>query len=181
MDLAEDSCALANRTSNALNRSRGHVTYGEYARHARFKWGSRAAIRTLRRQPGEDESACVERDFALAEPSGFRIRPVEDEHVTYVGFLLGGSSIVVPRNRLQPGSLITVEARELAGGMKLDYRGRRNAIDQIARHRRRETFTAYQHVYPGRVIGEEYRGLSGRIAAPDDCDFLTRAQLRFQR
>jgi hypothetical protein len=31
------------------------------------------------------------------------------------------------------------------------------------------------------VIGEEHRGLSGRIAAADDCDFLARAQLCFQQ
>src|SRR5438105_12943874 len=181
MDLGDGSCALANRASNALNRSRPHVAYGEYARNARFKCGWRAAIRTLRDQPGEDESMCVERDLASAEPTGFRIRPDEDEHVAYVGFLLGAGIFVAPRNRLQPGSLITVEPRELAVGMKLDDRRRRNAIDQIARHRRRETFTAYQHVHPGRVIGEEHRGLSGRIAAADDCDFLARAQLGFQR
>ena len=120
MDLGDGSCALPNRTSNALNRSRPHVTYGEYARNARFKCGWRAAIRTLRGQPGEDESVCVERDLASAEPSGFRIRPDEDEHVPYVGFLLGAGSIVAPRNRLQPGSLITVEPRELAVGMNLD-------------------------------------------------------------
>ena len=127
MDLGDGSCALPNCTSNALNRSRPHVTYGEYARNARFKWGWRAAIRTLRGQPGEDESVCVERDLASAEPSGFRIRPDEDEHVAYVGFLLGAGSFVAPRNRLQPRGLITVEARELAVGMKLDDAGRRSS------------------------------------------------------
>src|SRR5207248_2525266 len=117
-----------------------------------FKCGWRATIRTLCSQPGEDETMCVERDLASAKPSGFRIRPDEDEHVAYVGLLLGAGSVVAPRNRLQPGSLITIEVRELAVGMKVDDGGRRNAIDQIARHRRRETFTAYQHVHPGRMI-----------------------------
>src|SRR5256885_13899457 len=87
MDLGDGSCALTDRTSYALDRSGPHVTYGEYARNARFKCGWRAAIRTLRGQPGEDEPVCVERDLASAEPSGFRIRPDEDEHVAYVGFL----------------------------------------------------------------------------------------------
>src|SRR6202790_960166 len=108
MDLGDGSRALPNRTSNALNRSRPHVTYGEYARNARFKRGWHPAIRTLRGQSGEHESVCVERDLTSAEPSGFRIRPDEDEHVAYVGFLLGAGSFVAPRNRLQPGGLITV-------------------------------------------------------------------------
>src|SRR5260370_15381213 len=113
MDLGDGSCALPNRTSDTLDRSRPHVTCGEYARNARFKRGWRAAIRTLRGQSGEDESVCVERDIASAQPAGFRIRPDEDEHVAYVGFLLGCRSFVAPRNRLQPGSLITVEPRQL--------------------------------------------------------------------
>src|SRR5258708_19865014 len=108
MDLGDGSCALPNCTSNALNRSRPHVTYGEYARNARFKCGWRAAIRTLRGQPGEDESVCVERDLASAEPSGFRIRPDEDEHVAYVGFLLGAATFLPPQNRLHPPPPIPV-------------------------------------------------------------------------
>src|SRR5258706_15913911 len=112
MDLGDGSCALPNCTSNALNRSRPHVTYGEYARNARFKCGWRAAIRPLRGQPGEDEPVCVECDLASAEPSGFRIRTDEDEHVAYVGFLLDAGSFFAPPNRRQPGGLITVQARE---------------------------------------------------------------------
>jgi len=42
------------------------------------------------------------------------------------------------------------------------------------------TFATDQHMDPGRMIGEEGRGLSGGVATADERDFLTRAQFRFQ-
>ena len=98
MDLGDGSCALPDRTSNALNRSRSHVAHGEHARHARFKCGWRAAIQTLCGEPGEDEPVCIERDLASAEPCGLRVRPDEDEHVAYVGCLFELPMLSEPRD-----------------------------------------------------------------------------------
>src|SRR5579862_6495881 len=60
MDLGDGGCALTDRTSDALDRSRPHVTYGEQTRNARFKRAWRTAIRSLPSHSGEDESMCVE-------------------------------------------------------------------------------------------------------------------------
>src|SRR5205085_8680951 len=137
------------RTSPTANRP------GTLASSGAGEWpsGPCAAACPVRTNPCASSATSRPRSHLV---SGYG--PDEDEHVAYVGFLLGASSFVAPRNRLQPGSLITVEPRELAVGMKLDYGGRRNAIDQIARHRRRETFTAYQHVHSHRDRPASARG-----------------------
>jgi hypothetical protein len=54
-------------------------------------------------------------------------------------------------------------------------------IDQVARHRRADVVTAYQHPDFRGLACEINRGLARRIAAPDEDDFLFGAQLPLER
>src|ERR1700745_4170881 len=77
--------------------------------------------------------------------------------------------------RARAAVCIASQLGELGVGVKLDRRPGCNAIDQIARHAGREALPTYQRMNLGGVIGDEYRGLSGGVAAADQRDFLASA------
>ena len=85
--------AFADRAANALYRSRPHVTDREYARHARFEGGGRRPFSSLSGRSRKDESVCVERDPAAAEPFGFRIGADEHKQVAHVARRLGAGRL----------------------------------------------------------------------------------------
>src|SRR5271157_6536687 len=62
--------------------------------------------------------------------------------------------------------------------MKFDHRMLRDPLDQIARHRLRKGLSANQHVNLVGSLCQEDCCLAGRIAAADDDDLITSAELR---
>ena len=54
-------------------------------------------------------------------------------------------------------------------------------MDQIARHRVRQTLPADHHVHVASAVREKDSRLSGGVAAADDDHFFCLAELRFDR
>ena len=88
----------------------------------------------------------VELDPAAAEPFGFRISADEHKQVPHLAHRLNAAAFVAPRNGGKPARRITAKAPYLRVRVKRDRGRRRNPIDQVARHARRQTFASYQHV-----------------------------------
>src|SRR5215813_3369336 len=64
--------------------------------------------------------------------------------------------------------LATFQCRDLGVVLDRDPRVSLEAAGEIARHRSGERGTPHQHADAPRIAGQEHRGLTGRIAAPDD-------------
>ena len=86
-----------------------------------------------------------------------------------------------PGHRLDARLARAGEPDDLGARQELDVRRRRDAIDQVLRHARREARATHQHPHLRRMHREKNRGLPGGVAAADQHDFFTRAHLRLDR
>jgi hypothetical protein len=82
------------------------------------------------------------------------------------------------RRRAGPGtnsiaasrSVASLHRRDLGLGLDGHVRFRRQLVDQVLRHARRERLAAHEHRHRLGVAGEHHRRLPGRVAAADQVD-----------
>src|SRR5262252_3228513 len=86
-------------------------------------------------------------------------------------------SLVAPTDALEPA--VPFQPDNLRTGPQDDRWGLFDPPNQIAGHGVRESVAPDQHVDAACGLREKHGGLSGRIAAADDHDFLSQTELRF--
>src|SRR5579862_5715044 len=93
-------------------------------------------------------------------------------------FLAGGA--IDPAHALERARL-ALEARDLRLCQNFDVWLRRDAVAQIARHRRFEALASHDHPDFLRLAREINSGLACGIAPTHKCDLLTKTQMCFDR
>ena len=180
MDAGHHLRAFADRAADPLDRARAHVADREDARDARLE-----QLRLVLRQragagaAGDDEAGLVQFEAALRDQAGLGFRADEHEQVLQRQPALLAVATVAPADGLQ--RVAAFELAQLLVRQQLDVGGALDAVDQVARHRRRQPRAADQHDHLGRVIGQEHRRLAGRVAAADDHHRLPAADAGLDR
>src|SRR6266550_9582517 len=125
--------------------------------------------------PRLDESMIIEGDTTI-EPASARICPGHDEHMAHILSLCLRTIIAAQVHSLEV--ILTVERGDFGAGVHRDPRILLNASDQVSRHSLGQTIRSYEHVYVSRRLSEGHGGLASRVAAANDANLFSGAQLR---
>src|SRR5262249_50794621 len=90
------------------------------------------------------------------------------------------SLAIAPAHRFQVARL-PLERTDFSAGDQLDVRLRGDAIDEIARHARRQARAAHQQPDLTHLARQVYRGLTGGVARAHERDLLPGAELPLDR
>src|SRR5437667_2880960 len=121
-----------------------------------------------------NESVIVE-DNTTVEPSGARSSTRHDEHVTNV---LSFRHAVVPSQVDALEVIFAFERGDFRPCVQSDSRILFNASDQVSRHGVGQTIGSYEHVDVSCRLGEGHGSLPSCVAAANDANLFTGAQLR---
>src|SRR5688572_2341298 len=177
MDEQDGNGAFTHGGCYALDAAGSHVTDGEYARLARFQEEGPAGKRPpgfLQVLIGElhaglDEPLRIER-HAVLQPGRVWSRSGHDEHVTNVMAFEVAGQLAAPLDALQ--MTVSVERSEFRVRTYFDRRILLDAPDKIARHRVAQSLAPHQDIHLACGLGQEDRGLAGRVRAADHDDRL---------
>src|SRR5438876_6725076 len=124
--------------------------------------------------PRLDESVIIEGDTTV-EPSRARSSTRHDEHVTNV---FSFRRAVVPSQVDALEVIFAFEGGDFRPCVQSDPRILFNASDQVSRHGVGQTIGSYEHVDVSCRLGEGHGSLASCVAAANDANLFTGAQLR---
>lgn len=184
MDLRHDRRASADRTVDALDRTRSNVADredpGDAGLEALAPVTASAAACERGRVAGQREARAIARDGTVADEVNLGVGAHEEKEVADRPRLFAMVVDACMTNAREAG-FVAVQPPDFAVDQQLDLRVRDDPVGQLLRHREREVGPAHEHQHALDMRRQEDRGLTGRIAAADQRDGLTVAQARLDR
>src|SRR5829696_1589771 len=185
VDELDGDGALADGRGTALDRAVAHVSSDEDTWHARLQqervpiWppalGTLPFMHQIR--PREDKATLVALYHAV-QPLRLRRRPDKDEE------RMGRRGLGLARQRVlrgYPFQVVLALDRDHAGVEEhLDIRSVFDLAHQVIRHALPQVATPVEDKDPARPVGEEHRGLTGRVGASHDEYVLANARQSFR-
>src|SRR5919112_1374593 len=185
VDELDGDGALADGRGAALDRAVAHVSSDEDTWHARLQqervpiWppalGTLPFMHQIR--PREDKATLVALYHAV-QPLRLRRRPDKDEE------RMGRRGLGLARQRVlrgYPFQVVLALDRDHAGVEEhLDIRSVFDLAHQVIRHALPQVATPVEDKDPARPVGEEHRGLTGRVGTSHDEYVLANARQSFR-
>src|SRR5215217_511265 len=185
VDELDGDGALADGRGTALDRPVAHVSSDEDTWHARLQqervpiWspalGTFPFMHHIR--PREDKATLVAL-YDAVQPLRLRRRPDKDEE------RMGRRGLCLARHRVLRGYplqvLLTLDGDHVGVEEHLDARSVFDLAHQVIRHVLPQVATPVEDRDPARPVGEEHRGLAGRVSTSDDEHVLAHARESFR-
>src|SRR5829696_71447 len=185
VDELDGDGALADGRGAALDRAVAHVSSDEDTRHARLQqervpiWPP--ALGTLpfmhKIRPREDKASLVTL-YDAVQPLRLRRSPDKDEE------RMGRRGLGLARHRVLRGYplqvLLTLDRDHVGVEEHLDVSSFFDLAHQVIRHALPQVVPPVEDKDPARPVGEEHRGLAGRVRTPDDEYVLANTRQSFR-
>src|SRR5215203_3119751 len=185
VDELDGDGALADGRGTALDRPVAHVSSDEDTWHARLQqervpiWspalGTFPFMHHIR--PREDKATLVAL-YDAVQPLRLRRRPDKDEE------RMGRRGLCLARHRVLRGYplqvLLTLDGDHVGVEEHLDVISVFDLAHQVIRHELPQVATPVEDKDPARPVGEEHRGLAGRVRTSDDKYVLALARESFR-